>query len=270
VHIPAAGFNLAASVAKPVNASARVPAVVVVGGVDASDRDGIANGVPVLGQLAATFVENGFLVVRYDRRGVGQSGGRAETATLDDYAEDVRAVVTWLDKRRKDIDQDRIALVGYGDGAWIAMRAAARDDRVKALALFEAASSTGADLILERQQAMLARANTPAEEQQAKIALQQRINAAVLKGASWEGIPDTVRQAADTPWFQSFLAFEPARVLRNVRQPVLIVRGSDAASVASRHADRLAELARARKRKVPVEVLDNAAAAGQWLAKNLE
>ena len=42
----------------------------------------VVNGVPVLGQLAATLVDAGFLVVRYDRRGVGQSGGRAETATI--------------------------------------------------------------------------------------------------------------------------------------------------------------------------------------------
>ena len=40
------------------------------------------------------------------------------------------------------------------------------------------------------------------------------VNAAVLGGGGWEGIPDTVRNAADTPWFQSFLAFDPLRVIR--------------------------------------------------------
>ncbi len=45
----------------------------------------------------------GFIVVRYDKRGVGQSGGRDESATIQDYADDVRAVVEFL-RKRKDVD----------------------------------------------------------------------------------------------------------------------------------------------------------------------
>ena len=270
VHIPASGFSLAASVAKPAKAAARLPAIILVGGINATDRDGVVNGVPVIGQLAAALVESGFLVVRYDRRGVGQSGGRAETATLNDYAEDVRAIVTWLEKRRKEVDKERIALVGYNEGAWVALRAAARDDRVGALALVAAGSVTGAELVLERQRQMLADSKAPASEQQAKIELQERINAAALKGAGWEGIPDALRQAADTPWFQSYLAFDPARVLRDVRQPLAIVRGGDTNGLPPHHADRLADLARARKRNVPVEILDSEKAIGAFLMQNLK
>jgi pimeloyl-ACP methyl ester carboxylesterase len=266
VHIPASGFNLAASVAKPPGATGLLKAVVVVGGVTAADRDGVVNGVPVLGQLAASLVDAGFLVVRYDRRGVGQSGGRSETATINDYAEDVRAVVNWLEKR-KDVDDDGIAVVGHGDGAWVAMRAAERDKNVAALALIQAASTTGADFILEQQREVLSRASTPEAEQQAKIELQQRINAAVLKGSGWEEIPDAVRLAADTPWFQSFLAFDPARVMRDIRQPVVVVKGNADSGVAPSHADRLAESARARRRKVPVEIVEDLAALGASLVR---
>ena len=63
-----------------------------------------------------------------------------------------------------------------------------------------------------------------------------------------------VRNAADTPWFRSFLAFDPARVMRDVRQPVLVVQGELDTQVAPHHADRLADLARSRNRKVPVDV----------------
>ena len=64
-------------------------------------------------------------MVRYDKRGVGQSGGRSEFATLGDYAEDVVAVVKFLEKR-KDIDPKRIALVGHSEGAAVALLAARR------------------------------------------------------------------------------------------------------------------------------------------------
>ncbi|HUE86686.1 MAG TPA: alpha/beta fold hydrolase [Vicinamibacterales bacterium] len=254
VHIPASGFSLAASVTRPAGAKGPLPAVVLVGGSDAVDRDGAVGGVPVLGQIASDLVNAGFVVVRYDRRGIGQSGGRAETATIMDYAEDVRAVIAWLDRQRKEVDRRRIALVGHGDGAWIAMRAADRDNRVAALVLVAAVSSKGAEYTLEQQRDLLARLNATDEERQAKIALQERINAAALQDTGWDEVPETLRAAADTPWFQSFLRFDPARVIRDLREPILIVHGELDTEVASHHADRLAELARARRRKVETEL----------------
>ena len=268
VNIPGAGFNLAASVAKPAQAKSPLPAIVIVGGVTVPDRDGVVNGVPVLGQLAATLVDAGFLVVRYDRRGVGQSGGRAETATIGDYAEDVRAVVRWLDRERDDVDDRRIAVVGHSEGAWVALRAAERDDRIRAVALLEAGSTTGAALILEQQRRALERAGAPADEQRQKIELQERINAAVLKDSGWEGVPETLRNLADTPWFQSYLSFDPVEVMRDAHQPVIVVRGDPSGPVAPHHADRLAEVARDRKRAV--EVVDDVKAIGPWLAEQLK
>ena len=34
-----------------------------------------------------------------------------------------------------------------------------------------------------------------------------------------------MRKQADTPWFQSFLTFDPAKTIRDVRQPMLLVHG---------------------------------------------
>lgn len=254
VRIPASGFGMAASVAKPATATGPLPAVIVIGGPTVGDRDGVVAGIPVLGQIAADLVAAGFAVVRYDRRGVGQSGGRSETTTINDYAEDVRAIVTWIEKSRKDIDKRRIALVGHGEGGWIAMTAAARDGRVTAVAVASTASTTGGELVLERQRRVLDGLKATDADKQAKIELQRKINAAAASGASWDGIPLEMRRAAETPWFQSYLAFDPARVIRDVRQPVLIVHGALDTEVPPYHAEKLAELARARKRKVSVDV----------------
>lgn len=254
VRIPANGFGMAASVAKPATAAGPVPAVIVIGGPTAGDRDGIVAGVPVLGQMAADLVTAGFAVIRYDRRGAGQSGGRSETTTINDYAEDVRAIVTWIEKSRKDLDKRRIALVGHGEGGWIALTAAARDGRIGAVTVVSTASTTGGELVLERQRAALERLKSSDADKQSKIDLQRQINAAALGGAGWDGVPAEMRRAAETPWFQSYLAFDPARVMRDVRQPVLIVHGALDTEVPAYHAEKLAELARARRRKVPVEI----------------
>jgi pimeloyl-ACP methyl ester carboxylesterase len=255
VRIPASGFNLAASVTKPANATEPLPALILIGSSDPVDRDESVAGIPVFGQLAGRLVEAGFLVVRYDKRGVGQSGGRTETATINDYSDDVRAIISWLDKQRKDVDKDRIGLVGHSEGAWVALTTAARDKRVAAVVLVAGASTTGSEVVLEQQRHVLEQLKTADADRQAKIELQKKINTAAMKGSGWEGIPEQARRAADTPWFQSFLSYDPARVMRDVRQPILIVQGALDTEVPPQHADRLAELARARKRKVAVDVV---------------
>jgi dienelactone hydrolase len=117
VTILSTGFSLAATVSKPAEASRRglLPAVVLVAGVEAPNRDEAAGGMPIFALLANAIADQGFFVVRYDKRGVGQSGGRAESATIADYAEDARAVVRYV-ARRKDVDRSRIALAGYAEG----------------------------------------------------------------------------------------------------------------------------------------------------------
>jgi pimeloyl-ACP methyl ester carboxylesterase len=254
VRIPASGFNLAGSLAKRAGATAPLPAVVLVSGSGPTDRDSTVFGVPIMGHIAGALVDAGFLVVRYDKRGVGQSGGRAEAATINDYVEDARAVVSWLSKR-KDVDRRRIAIVGHSEGAWVALAAAARDRRIAAVTMIAGPSTTGADVVLEQQARLFERMKTPDAERQEKMALQQRINAAVLGKGPWEGVPDPVRQTADTPWFQSYLSFDPARSMKDVRQPVLIIQGELDTQVPPHHADKLVQLALARKRKVGVDVL---------------
>ena len=159
VRIPSRGFSLAGALTVPQDAATPEdgwPAVVLVPGAESADRDEFLSGVPIHGQLATALSRAGYVVVRYDRRGVGQSGGRTETATLDDYASDVRAVVEFL-RDREDVDRDRIAVVGHGEGGWIGLEAASRERRIGALVLLAAPSTDGVTWVLERQEAELRR-----------------------------------------------------------------------------------------------------------------
>ena len=252
VFIPAIGFNLGATVSRPKDAGARLPAVVLVAGSGRQDRDETVFGIPILGQLAGTLADAGFLVVRYDKRGVGLSGGRVESATLEDYAADVVSVVNWL-RRRKDVDPERIAVVGHSEGGAVAMLAADRQSRIKAIALVAAPGSTGKEVTLEQQQHALARSQESEEDKKAKIALQLRIMDAALSGQGWEGIPPALRQQAETAWFKSWLLFDPAAAMKKIDQPVLIVQGALDTQVPPAHADRLEAAARARKSRAAAE-----------------
>lgn len=256
VLIPGSGFNIAATISKPsAAASGPLPAIILIAGSGPTDRDETVAGIPVFGQIARDLVAAGFFVVRYDKRGVGQSGGRMESVTLNDYAEDGRAVVLWV-KNRKDVDRKKIGVVGYGEGASVALIAGARErDDIAGIALLAGMSTTGAALVIEQQQHSLTQMKITDAERAEKTALQAQINAAVLGQGKWDGVPEGVRRIADTPWFLSFLAFDASKAMKDVRQPILIVQGELDTQVSPHHADALAEQARARKNKVDVQVV---------------
>jgi uncharacterized protein len=245
--IPGNGFSLAATISKPAQPPAKMPAVVLVAGSGPVDRDETVTGIPIFGLLASALADAGFLVVRYDKRGVGQSGGRLEAATLSDYAEDARAAVRYLSSR-KDVDSKRIGMIGHSEGGWVALIAGSRDDRIRAIALVATPGTAGAELVLEQQQHQLAKSTLSQGERQTATDLQKKILQAVIAGDSWDGIPPEVRRRVDTPWYRSLLMFDPAPVIEDVDQPLLIVQGELDTQVPPHHADKLLAMARARRR----------------------
>jgi len=256
VTIPGNGFTIAGTMTKPaVVGRLRHPGVVLVAGSGPVDRDSTVAGIPILSQLAGALSQQGFLVLRYDKRGVGQTGGRTETATERDYADDLIGIVKWLAKR-DDVDDRRIAVVGHSEGGAIAMLAASREKKIGSLVLVASTGTTGGELILEQQLRELERLKLPDAEKAQKIALQKQIQAAVVSGNGWDAIPEDLRKQADTPWFRSLLMFDPAEVMPKVKQRILIVQGDLDAQVPPHHAEKLASLARARKKDTgPVEVI---------------
>ena len=146
VTIPsAAGFNIGATLTRPPKAApgTRLPTVILLSGFSANDRDGYLAGIPVIGQLAGAIANAGFMAVRYDKRGCGQSGGRSESATLTDYADDVRTVMRWLSER-KDVDPEahrRSSATATARG-WLL--AASRERRFAAVATLGSPATTGA------------------------------------------------------------------------------------------------------------------------------
>jgi hypothetical protein len=253
-RIAANGFTLVGTLSRPTVApGAKLPGVVMVGGSGPTDRDELAFGIPIFGQLADALADAGFIVLRYDKRGVGQSGGRPESATLTDYADDARAAVKFL-AERKDVDANHIAVLGHSEGGLVAMLAAAKDKRVAALVLVATIGVTGAELNLAQVGHGLDRSNKSEAEKRSTLELQKQIQQAVLTGKGWEPVA-AYRRQADTPWFQSLLAFDPAKVMPGIRQPVFVVQGALDTQVAPSNAERLKALADARKNRPPTQAI---------------
>jgi pimeloyl-ACP methyl ester carboxylesterase len=259
LSIPANGFSLAATMSRPVStagpaptagrkpAPPRLPAVILVSGSNPTDRDEIVAGIPIFAQLAGALADAGYVVVRYDERAVGQSGGRAESATFEELGVDARAVYTYLTKR-KDVDPRRIAIVGYGEGGWIAMLVAAREDRLAAIGLIATPAVSGTELVLEQQRQLFERSGTTGAAQQAAVEQQKKILDAVITGNGWDELTPDIRRRVDTPLYRSFLTFDPAKVMSRLRHPMLIVQPALDREVPAYHGEQIAQLARSRPR----------------------
>lgn len=256
VRIPSVGFSLAATVSKPSGTAQRAPAVILVGSSGLADRDEATYGIPLFGQLANALADQGNLVVRYDKRGTGQSGGRPESAGIIDYADDLRSIIRYV-RDRKDVDRKRVAIIGYADGGTVAMTAAMRDDGITALGLMSSMAVSGAELNIWQVTRRVQKSSTlTAAEQEQTITLQKNIQTAVLTGKGWEAVPLPLRQQADTEWFRSFLDFKPDLALLRIKQPMIVVQGMLDTQMPPETADRFQELSKTIKnRKQPIDVV---------------
>jgi len=240
------GFNLAATFTPPAGNIAKAPVVILQAGSGAQDRDATVFGIPIIGQIAGRLSDAGYFVVRYDKRGVGQSGGRVESASLQAYAEDARAVLQWV-RRRNDVDRNRVAIVGHSEGAAVALLAAGRDrGDIDAIGLLAAPGDTGRAITLAQQRHVLDRSPESDASKQEKVELQIKVMDAVMTGQGWDVVPPELRKQADTLWFKSWLSFDPVEAMRRTNQPVLILQGALDVQVPSSHADSLEALAAKR------------------------
>lgn len=87
----------------------------------------------VVGTYARMLAEAGFATLAFDHRGFGESGGRPGHEDTQGKLADLRAAVGFL-AGRAEVDAARIGIVGVCLGGGYAVRAAAADPRVRAVA----------------------------------------------------------------------------------------------------------------------------------------
>lgn len=252
VFIGATGFSLGGTLTPAAGVTGRAPAVILVAGPGPQDRDYLTYGLPLYAHLARALSAAGHLVVRYDARGSGRSGGRTESSRLQEYTDDVLSVVAWL-RRREDVDRNRIVVIGYGDTGPIALSAAGRTDQIAGVAVVNSPGKTGRETTLERQSLALASSSLSEADRAGRLALQAAVLDAVTTGRGWEPISAEIRSQADTLWFRSWLLFNPADVVRRIERPMLVLQGALDTEVPPANAALLTALGRARKNRAEAD-----------------
>ena len=101
-------------------------------GANSSHRTLYKNFVKV--NLEQLFLEEGFALLYFDKRGVGRSQGAWQRTNLYERADDAMAAIDFL-KTQGRIDTNRIGIVGHSQGGWVAQIMADRyKDEFKVMA----------------------------------------------------------------------------------------------------------------------------------------
>lgn len=192
---------------------------------------------------AAQLTRRGVAVFVYDKRGCGASGGDWQTVGLAALADDVLAVLPQL-AAVPEVDARRVSLMGLSQGAWVALIAAGRTDRLASLVLLSGAPMTPAEqghAIVELR--MQAADWDPASIERA-VTLDRLVTQVYRTDSGWEAARAAVQAAAGEPWFRDagvgiqprelwnwrwlrrFMDYDPLPALRELELPVLAVNGA--------------------------------------------
>lgn len=115
-----ATYPLGGTLTFPDEARKNFPAVLIISGSGKWDRDGNMNKMEMnlYKELAHFLTLNGFVTLRYDKRGTYQSGGNYLETGLYDLIDDATECVNFL-KIHPKVDNEKIFILGHSEGALI-------------------------------------------------------------------------------------------------------------------------------------------------------
>lgn len=221
------------------------PGVVIVPGIGATTREGVIGDEghvdTLYADLGETLAQHGFVVLRYDKRGVGDSTplpAGSETV-FDHHVEDAADGAAFLGGR-EEVDASDVAVIGHGQGGLVGMRLAAADTpEVAGLALISTPGRPLHEAVADEIRSGFFASGEEAEELAAEFT-----DAADELLATGE-VPDVserlqpILPAESASFLASVFALEPTELAGEVEVPVLIARGEHDPGVHERDVERL-------------------------------
>jgi len=137
INIPSEDITLAGTLSLPRNLQGKIlPAILILPGVRPWNRDGnVIEGIQYshYKDIAEYLTSAGFIVLRYDKRGIGGSGG---SFPPNDFllAQDAEAAYRWL-REQPQVDKDQVVIIAHSQGTRIATMIAEKLEGLAAVVL---------------------------------------------------------------------------------------------------------------------------------------
>jgi pimeloyl-ACP methyl ester carboxylesterase len=228
-------------------------AVLFISGSGAQDRDEALLGHRPFLVLSDAITRAGLATLRLDDRGVGGSTGDLSQASYDDLVADILAGVDYL-KSRPEIDAGHIGLFGHSEGGYLAPLAASQSDDIDFVVMMAGPAVSGLRVLELQNRLIFSLAGASEEDIQAQLAF-LRESAQLLEREAYDELEVLVRerilsefaalpegerpseeeqqmiieaQVANvaSPYFRSFVLYDPTPALRQLNVPVLAFFGN--------------------------------------------
>ena len=213
--------------------------VILVSGSGPQNRDEELMGHKPFLVLADYLTRQGIAVLRYDDRGVGMSEGDYSRAGIDDFVSDAEAGIAYL-KTRKDINKDKIGIIGHSEGGSIAFALAAK--QIPSFIVTLASPGVDGQRLLHTQREELFKAAGVASENIAQINdyMRQAQNIAIkvtsrfdleksiadlFMGTPMENQIAPIIEQLSSPEIVSILKYDPKAYFKKIHCPVLALNG---------------------------------------------
>jgi len=220
-------YNLKATLTLPREAKGKVPAVIIIGGSGPVDRDGTVgeNGQnKPYKDLAEGLTRAGFAVLRYDKRVVNyhyEVDEYMRTTLKDEYFEDVQWALQWI-RQQPQVDPYRIFLLGHSLGGVIAMIMAQWFPLIKGVIMMATPGRYMDELQIYQYRLFAKRVGASDAQLDDMEARYHRVYYLLRHDQFPKDIPfDNLFQA----YWYDILNRNPDKIIRQVRQPMLILQG---------------------------------------------
>ena len=235
---PKNGIKLAGTLTFPATGK-NFTAVILVSGSGPQNRDEEIMEHRPFAVLADYLTQRGIAVLRYDDRGVGESEGNYATATLADFASDTQAAIEYL-KSRKEIDKEKIGIIGHSEGGAIAFILASQQIPAFIVSLAGAGvpgrelmnlqraallnASGISDYVIEINNRIIDEASALAMSISDKDELKEKITS-LTQGTLLSGQENNLISQLTSSEMLSILRFDPAKLYPTIQCPVLALNG---------------------------------------------
>ena len=214
---------------KKKDSKGRLPAAFFISGSGPQDRNGFSSGIDLgTHEILDRLTSLGFLVLRVDDRGTGESSAMRPDESYLDLVADARACVEHL-MERDDVDPQRIVLLGHSEGAETAPILAVERPEIAAIVLMAPPGRPIQEIIADQNRLELEKQALGKDEIEKQM---KEVRAFLAKLASDEPMDATNASAeertalASRKWFQSHSKHDPLDTIEKVKCPVLILQGA--------------------------------------------